>query len=67
MRNVWRGLTWLGVFLVLGPGSSIPNDFDVLYAIAGIFLISIGVLGVVFSSRQRPMMEEDGDSNNEAD
>ena len=51
MKNVWRGLAWFGVALILGPGSSIPNAYDAVFQVLGLFLTVSGTLGMVFSGR----------------
>ncbi len=53
IKNIFRLVLWLGIASVLGPGSSIPNHFDMLFLIGGIFLMTLGALGVMLSSKVR--------------
>lgn len=51
MKSVWRALAWIGIASVLGPGSSIPNDFDALFQIGGLALTLVGTFGMVLAGR----------------
>ncbi len=51
MKMFWRGVAWFGVALVLGPGSSIPNDYDAVFQIIGLLLTLTGTLAMLVTGR----------------
>ena len=55
MKKVYfRLIAWLGLLTVIGPGTSITNDYDMLFLVGGLFFMSIGVIGMLTSGRVDP-------------
>jgi peptidoglycan/LPS O-acetylase OafA/YrhL len=53
MRRIFRIVTWCGIALAMGPGSSIPNSFDMLFLIGGVLMAAIGALGLITTLEKR--------------
>lgn len=60
-RNVPRGIAILGVLLAMGPGYSIPNNFDMIWRLAGVLVMTVGVLSMLGTLRAPP--EEDSEND----
>ena len=51
---LFRLIVWGGIFCVMGPGSSIHNQYDALFHVGGIVFLSVGFIGILLSSRRIP-------------
>jgi hypothetical protein len=47
MRHAFRIIAWSGIALAMGPGSSIPNDYDAICLMGGVLMVSIGAMGMI--------------------
>ncbi|MBB63859.1 MAG: hypothetical protein CMO81_02225 [Waddliaceae bacterium] len=61
LKKIGRVCAWLGIVLVLGPGTAIANEFDMVFLVGGVLLLSIGAVFLLTGARS---FSEDRASSN---
>ncbi len=51
MKTACRILSWVGVGMVLGPGSSFPNNYDAVWQLFGLLFTVTGTIGMMLAGR----------------
>jgi type IV secretory pathway VirB2 component (pilin) len=55
--SIARGVAAAGVLAALGPGTLLPNAYDMLWRMGGCFVMLIGIFFVLSAARQRAREE----------
>ena len=61
-KYFFRGLCWFGIFIVLFPGMSIENEYDMVFRILGLFVMILGAILMMITSKIEEVTENESES-----